>query len=312
MHIDWASYAPPQPTRPGLTVFEDYPLEELLDYIDWGPFFNAWELSGPYPDILEDPHKGETARSLFADAQFMLRQIVEERWLRARATVGLFPAAAVEDDVVLFRDQARKDVLSRFHFLRQQKPKADGQPHLCLADFVAPMEAALPDHLGLFAVTAGLGIDLKVAEFEARHDDYSAILLKALADRLAEALAERMHEHTRRELWAYAGDEALDNAELIAERYRGIRPAPGYPACPDHSEKRALFDLLDAETHSCMELTSGFAMLPTASVSGFYFAHPQSQYFVLGNILDDQLEDYAERTGAGIDSARRNLVANIA
>ncbi|MBT8445591.1 MAG: B12-binding domain-containing protein, partial [Gammaproteobacteria bacterium] len=311
LDIDWSAYQPVPPARPGLTVVEDYPLDELVDYMDWGPFFNAWELTGRFPDILDDPAKGETARQLFADAKEMLDRIVNERWLKARATVALCPAAAEGDDVVIYSDYTRSNEIERFNFLRQQKPKAKGQANFCLADFVAPIDSGVADHVGFFAVTAGEGIDRKVAEFEAAHDDYSAILLKALADRLAEALAERIHERVRREWWGYASGEALDNRALIGEQYLGIRPAPGYPACPDHSEKRKLFDLLDAETNSGMSLTSGYAMLPAASVSGYYFAHPQSQYFILGNVLEDQLEDYARRKGIEVKEARINLVANL-
>jgi 5-methyltetrahydrofolate--homocysteine methyltransferase len=309
--IEWDGYEPPAPCQPGITVFDDYPLAELIDYIDWTPFFQTWEMSGRYPDILDDPDKGEAARSLFEDARRMLDRIVAEKWLRARATVGLFPAASQGDDVVVYAGPGREQELERLCFLRQQKPKASGQPNFCLADFVAPEDSGWQDHVGLFAVTAGLGIEERVTAFETDNDDYSSILLKALADRLAEALAERMHQRVRKEIWAYAPDEALDPAELIAEQYQGIRPAPGYPACPDHSEKKKLFALLDAGAGSEMQLTSGYAMLPAASVSGYYFSHPQSQYFVLGTILGDQLADYARRKGISEDEARRNLVANI-
>ncbi|MBT8061604.1 MAG: methionine synthase [Gammaproteobacteria bacterium] len=308
---DWDAYSPLAPARPGVHVFEDFELEKLVELIDWTPFFQTWELSGRYPDILDDPAKGETARSLFDDARAMLKAIVSDGWLKARATVALLPAAADGDDVVIYRDESRSEELQRMCFLRQQKAKAAGKPHLCLADFVAPADSGLEDHIGLFAVTAGLGIEEKVAEFEAQNDDYSSILLKALADRLAEALAEYMHREVRCNTWGYAQDEELDSEALIAEQYRGIRPAPGYPACPDHSEKRKLFDLLDAERNSKMELTGGYAMLPAASVSGYYFAHPDSQYFVVGTILEDQLEDYAQRKGIGESEARRNLVSNI-
>jgi len=308
---DWQACRPETPARPGLTVFEDYPLEDLRDCIDWTPFFQTWELAGRYPEILDDPEKGETARHLFEDANRMLDRIIGEKWLRARATVGLFPAAADGDDVLVYEDDTRTVVRERLCFLRQQKAKAEGRTHSCLADFIAPVDSGTEDYIGLFAVTAGLGIETRVAEFEAAHDDYSAILLKALADRLAEALAERMHQRVRTEIWGYAADEALDNEGLIAERYRGIRPAPGYPACPDHSEKKKLFALLDAESNSRMRLTGGYAMLPAASVSGYYFAHPQSRYFVLGNILEDQLEDYATRKGITVAEARRHLAANL-
>ena len=308
---DWKHYETTEPARPGLTVFENYPLDELLDYIDWTPFFQTWELSGRYPDILDDPDKGEAARSLYQDAQEMLPKIIDEKWLWASATVGLFPAAADNDDVLIYTNPERTEVLQRMAFLRQQKAKASGQPNFCLADFIAPLEMGPQDHIGLFAVTAGLGIERKVAEFEAQHDDYSSILLKALADRLAEALAERMHERVRKEIWGFAADESLDSQALISEQYRGIRPAPGYPACPDHSEKKKLFELLDASVNSKMELTEGYAMLPAAAVSGYYFAHPKSQYFVLGNILEDQLADYSKRKDISLQEARRNLVANL-
>jgi 5-methyltetrahydrofolate--homocysteine methyltransferase len=309
---EWDDARPLAPARPGLTVFEDFPLKDLVDYIDWTPFFQTWELSGRYPDILDDPEKGETASSLYEDARSMLDKIISERWLRARATIGLFPAASDGDDVLIYGGDDRGEVLERLCFLRQQKPKRSGQPNFCLADFIAPLSSGVKDHIGLFAVTTGLGIEEKVAEFEAAHDDYSAILLKALADRLAEALAERTHELVRKETWGYEAGEELDNQALIAEEYKGIRPAPGYPACPDHSEKKKLFALLDAETNSKMQLTEGYAMLPAAAVSGYYFAHPKSQYFVLGNVQEDQLKDYATRKGVSIEEVRRNLVANLA
>jgi 5-methyltetrahydrofolate--homocysteine methyltransferase len=282
-----------------------------VPFIDWTPFFQTWEMQGRYPDILEDPEKGEAARSLFSDAQVMLKQIVEEHWLSARATVGIFPAAAEGDDVLLYSDESRQTIEQRLNFLRQQKPKASGRHNRCLSDFIAPVSTGLKDHIGLFAVTAGLGIEVKLAEYEKTHDDYAAIMLKALADRLAEALTEHTHRLVRRTVWAYDAQESLENQALIAEEYRGIRPAPGYPACPDHSEKEKIFELLDAENNSNMELTSGFAMLPAASVSGYYFAHPQSSYFVLGIILEDQLLDYAKRKNISPEQARRLLVANI-
>jgi len=307
----WSAADISQPAKPGLHVFEDIELAELVPLIDWTPFFQTWELQGRYPEILEDKHKGEAARSLFSDAQTMLKQIVEENWLDARATVGIFPASADGDDVVIYADETRMTELRRLNFLRQQKPKARGRYNRCLSDFIAPAESGLPDHIGMFAVTAGLRIEDKLAEYEKNHDDYASIMLKALADRLAEALAEHTHQRVRRTLWAYDPQESLDNQALIKEDYRGIRPAPGYPACPDHSEKEKIFELLDAETNSKMELTSGYAMLPASSVSGYYFAHPQSSYFVLGNILDDQLIDYAGRKNISPDQARRLLAANI-
>ena len=302
---------PPQPpATTGLTVIEDYPLADLVDTIDWTPFFQSWELSGRFPDILDDPEKGEAASNLYRDARAMLERIVDEGWLQAKATVGFFPAASDGDDVILYEDDSRSSELQRLNFLRQQKHKPEGRPHYCLADFVAPQDSGLEDHIGLFAVTAGLGIEPHVAAFEAAHDDYSAIILKALADRLAESLAERMHQRVRKELWGYAADETLDNEALIAEAYQGIRPAPGYPACPEHSEKVKLFELLDANRNSGMSLTGGYAMLPAAAVSGYYFAHPQSQYFVLGDIQNDQVEDYADRKGIDPDEVERLLPAN--
>ena len=307
----WSAEDICQPAMPGLHVFDDIKLAELLPLIDWTPFFQTWELQGRYPDILEDADKGEAARSLFDDAQTMLAKIVEENWLGARATVGIFPAASSGDDVVIYTDESRDTERRRLNFLRQQKPKATGRFNRCLSDFIAPTSSGLQDHIGLFAVTTGLGIEEKLAEYEQQHDDYSAIILKALADRLAEALAEHTHRRVRKTLWAYDPQESLDNEALITENYRGIRPAPGYPACPDHSEKEKVFELLDAENNSNMELTSGYAMLPAASVSGYYFAHSQSSYFVLGNILEDQLLDYAKRKNISPEQARRLLVANV-
>ena len=307
----WSAEDICQPARPGLHVFDDIKLAELLPLIDWTPFFQTWELQGRYPQILEDADKGEAARGLFADAQAMLAKIVEENWLGARATVGIFPAASSGDDVVIYTDESRDTERLQLNFLRQQKPKATGRFNRCLSDFIAPASSGLQDHIGLFAVTTGLGIEEKLAEYEQQHDDYSAIILKALADRLAEALAEHTHRRVRKTLWAYDPQESLDNEALITENYRGIRPAPGYPACPDHSEKEKVFELLDAENNSNMELTSGYAMLPAASVSGYYFAHSQSSYFVLGNILEDQLLDYAKRKNITPEQARRLLVANV-
>jgi 5-methyltetrahydrofolate--homocysteine methyltransferase len=307
----WSDKDIAQVAKPGLHVFADVELTELVPLIDWTPFFQTWEMNGRYPQILDDAIKGAAARSLFADAQTMLKQIVEENWLAARATVGIFPASADGDDVVIYDDESRHTERLRLNFLRQQKAKAPGRHNGCLSDFIAPVSSGLADHIGLFAVTAGLGIEKKVVEFEKLNDDYNAILIKALADRLAEALAEHTHRRLRRTLWAYDPQESLSNEALIAEAYRGIRPAPGYPACPDHSEKKKIFELLHAVQNSNMELTGGYAMLPAASVSGYYFAHPQSKYFVLGNIMEDQLLDYAERKKISPEQARRMLVANI-
>jgi 5-methyltetrahydrofolate--homocysteine methyltransferase len=306
--IDWAAYAPPVPTFLGVRAFEDYPLAELVPYIDWMPFFNAWEFAGKFPDILTDPVVGESAASLYADAQRMLKTLVEEKWLQARAVVGFFPANTVnDDDIQLYADDTRTALGPRLHHLRQQKSKPQDQAQLCLADFVAPAASGRADYVGAFAVTAGIGIDAHVARFEAAHDDYSSIMLKALADRLAEALAERMHERVRRELWGYNAGEHLANADLIREEYPGIRPAPGYPACPDHTEKATLWTLLDAERMAGITLTESFAMFPTAAVSGFYFSHPKSHYFGVGKIDRDQVTSYAQRKGMSLADTERWL-----
>jgi len=309
--IDWSAYMPPKPSFTGIKVFDDYPLDDLRDRIDWTPFFRTWELAGTYPRILDDEAVGESARSLFKDANEMLDRIIAEKWLTARAVIGFWPANAVGDDVELYTDDERREVLATCHFLRQQIDKREGRPDFCLADFVAPKNTGLADYLGGFAVTAGHGIEDKLAAFEAAHDDYNAILLKALADRLAEALAERLHERVRKEFWGYAPDEALSNEELIKEKYRGIRPAPGYPACPDHSEKPELFRLLDATENAGISLTDSFAMMPAASVSGYYFAHPDARYFGVGKIGRDQVADYARRRGVSVEQVERWLSSNL-
>jgi len=304
---DWTNYDPPAPLQPGLHVFDDYPLAELLPLIDWTPFFNTWELAGRYPAILDDAVVGRQARELFADAQAMLKKIVEEKWLRAKAVIGLFPAQSIGDDVVVDVE----GVPATLHFLRQQADKPVERPDFCLADFIAPRDSGKRDWIGAFAVTAGLGIDEHVARFEADHDDYNAILLKALADRLAETLAERMHQRVRTEFWGYAAGESLDAEALIGEKYRGIRPAPGYPACPEHSEKSTLFAMLDAPGNAGMSITDHFAMLPAASVSGWYFSHPRSQYFVVGRVSKEQVADYARRKGVSLQQAERWLASNL-
>jgi 5-methyltetrahydrofolate--homocysteine methyltransferase len=309
--LDWASYTPPKPTRLGLQTFHDFPLQELVERIDWTPFFRTWEMSGIFPAILEAPATKEVARALFDDAQRMLKRIVEEGWLRARGVVGFFPANAIGDDVALYADERRAERIGTVHTLRQQMEKPPGRPSLALADFVAPAQSGKADYLGAFAVTAGHGIEERLRAFEADHDDYSSILLKALADRLAEAFAERLHEKVRKELWGYAPDEQLDNEALITERYRGIRPAPGYPACPDHTEKAALFSLLEATIRTGIELTESFAMLPTAAVSGFYFSHPEAQYFGVGKIHRDQVEEYAARQGKSVPEVERWLAPSL-
>ena len=310
--IDWPHQTPTKPTFLGTRVFDDYDLSELVSAIDWTPFFRTWELKGTYPRILDDPKEGEAAQSLLNDARAMLQRIVGEKWLTARGVIGLFPANAVnDDDIEVFTGEDRTRVRTVCHFLRQQQGKSADRANLCLADFVAPRESGVADYIGAFAVTTGIGIDAHVARFEADHDDYSAIMLKALADRLAEAFAERLHERVRKDFWGYAADEDLDNEALIRERYQGIRPAPGYPACPDHSEKPALFDLLNAPEKAGIQLTESFAMLPTASVSGFYFAHPDARYFGVGRVNRDQVEDYARRKGVTIEQAEKWLAPNL-
>jgi 5-methyltetrahydrofolate--homocysteine methyltransferase len=309
--IDWGEYEPPEPATPGVTVFDDYPLDELVERIDWKPFFQTWELSGSFPQILDDPTVGESAREVYEDAQRMLAQLVEERWLQARAVIGFWPANSDGDDIELYSDDSRETVLATAHSLRQQTNSEHERENFALADFIAPRDSGVADYLGGFAVTAGIGLDERVAQFQAEHDDYQSIMLKALADRLAEALAERMHERVRRELWGYSADEALDNEALISEQYRGIRPAPGYPACPDHTEKQTLFDLLDAEANTSITLTESFAMHPGASVSGWYFSHPEARYFGVGRIERDQIDDYARRKGWTVEEVERWLAPNL-
>jgi 5-methyltetrahydrofolate--homocysteine methyltransferase len=305
--IDWSGYTAPKPALNGTRVFAEYPLHELVERIDWTPFFRAWELAGNYPEILADPVVGESAKKLYADARKMLERIVREKWLTAKGVVGFWPCRREGDDVVLYSDETRTKEISRLFFLRQQIEKRAPRANMCLADFVSP-EA---DWIGGFAVTAGHGIEQHLARFKADHDDYSDILLKALADRLAEAFAERLHERVRKTLWGYAPEEALSNEELVREKYRGIRPAPGYPACPDHSQKPELFRLLNAGQNAGIQLTESFAMVPTSAVSGYYFAHPDAQYFGVARIGKDQVEDYAKRRGVSIEQAERWLRPNI-
>ncbi len=305
---DWNAYAPPAPKQPGLHVFDDYPLAELVEYIDWSPFFNAWELAGKFPAILDDAVVGKQATELYRDARTMLERIVAEKWLTARGVIGFWPANSVGDDVALAHDDGTTTML---HHLRQQADKPVERPDFCLSDFVAPQASGKQDWIGGFAVTAGTGIEPHIERFLADHDDYSAIILKALADRLAEAFAERMHERVRKEFWGYAADEVLDNDALIDEQYAGIRPAPGYPACPDHTEKATLFRLLDATGNAGIELTEGFSMYPAAAVSGWYFSHPRSQYFVVGRLTKEQVADYAKRKGWSQAEAERWLASNL-
>ena len=309
LDFDWANYTPPKPTFLGVRTLKNFPLEELVPFIDWSPFFQTWDLAGRYPQILEDEIVGASAREVFGHAQKMLDQIVKGRWLTANGVFGLFPANRQGDSIEVYADETRRQPLQTFHHLRQQNEKPQGNPNLCLADFVAP--AGVPDYLGAFAVTAGVGCEERVKAFEAKGDDYSAILLKALADRLAEAFAECLHAKVRRDAWGYAADETLTNEELVAEKYRGIRPAPGYPACPEHSEKAPLFRLLDAPAKAGVSLTESFAMWPAAAVSGFYFSHPQAKYFAVGKIGADQLDDYAARKGWERSTAERWLAPNL-
>jgi 5-methyltetrahydrofolate--homocysteine methyltransferase len=310
--IDWENYVPPKPNVLGVEAFDDYPLEEIRPYIDWTPFFHSWQMKASYPRILDDPEKGPEARKLFEDAQALLDRIVAERWLRARAVVGLFPANALpNDDVEVYADESRSSVLTTLHFLRQQKTKPPGRPNRSLADFVASREMGLEDHVGLFAVTVGIGAEEAARRFEEEHDDYNAIMVKGLADRLAEAFAEHMHERVRQELWGYAKDEKLNNEALIREEYRGIRPAPGYPACPEHTEKRTLWELLDVEENAGIALTESCAMSPGAAVSGYYFSHPDSTYFGVAEIGRDQVSDYASRKGMSLAEAERWLAPNL-
>jgi len=310
--IEWSDYTPPAPTFTGRKVLDDISLGMFKKYIDWMPFFNAWEFHGKYPDILSDRVVGEAARTLFTDASVMLEKIISEQWLQARAVLGFFPANSVDhDDVCIFADENRQKELMRLCHLRQQRSKPDGQSHDCLADFVAPHDSGIKDFIGVFAVTAGIGIDEHIARFEADHDDYSSILLKALADRLAEALTEYLHERVRKDFWAYDANEKLTNDALIAEAYRGIRPAPGYPACPDHTEKGKLWQLLEVESAIDLRLTESYAMFPTAAVSGFYFSHPDSKYFSVGKIARDQVESFAKRKGMSPGEAEKWLAPNL-
>jgi len=292
-----------------------------VPYIDWTPFFHTWELKGSYPKILDDAEKGEEAKKLFADAQEMLAQIVDERWLKARAVVGLFPANSInDDDIEIYQDNTRKEVKMTLHHLRQQTERPPGKPNRCLADFVAPKESGKEDYVGAFVVTAGIGIGEHVSRFEKQHDDYRSIMLKALADRLAEAFAEHMHDRIRHVNWGYESgkwtpcngmEKEFDNTKLVKEDYASIRPAPGYPACPDHTEKPLLWKLLDAEKNSGVGLTDSYAMWPAASVSGWYFSHPDSSYFGVGKINRDQVEDYAKRKGMTMAEAERWLAPNL-
>jgi 5-methyltetrahydrofolate--homocysteine methyltransferase len=325
---DWSQFTPPKPAIlqqpmdvPGLQrvqssaghtlfVFENYSLDDLREYIDWTPFFHAWELKGRYPKILDDAHKGAQARELFSDAQEMLDTLIKENWLRAKAVFGFFPAAGIDESIQIY-DESRQNVSLSLQHLRQQNRRPEGKANQCLSDWIAPESSGLNDYIGAFAVTTGVGIEKHVARFEADHDDYNAIMLKILADRLAEAFAERLHQRVRTEFWGYAAAESMNNEQLIDEAYQGIRPAPGYPACPDHTEKAALWKLLEADSRADISITESFAMLPAASVSGWYFAHPQSRYFGVGQIDQDQLEAYAAQKDMPLEEARRWLAPSL-
>ncbi len=307
----WGNYEPVKPTFLGTKVIDHFPLDTLVWYIDWTPFFQTWEMAGSYPKIFDDKVIGNEARKLFDDAQVMLKKIITEEWLSARAVIGFFPANSDGDDVIVYTDDSRRQILETLHHLRQQNMKAPGRPNFCLSDFIAPVDSGKADYIGAFAVTTGIGIEEKLRQFEQDHDDYSAIMLKALADRLAEAFAEYMHQAVRKDYWGYAKDEAYANEQLISEAYQGIRPAPGYPACPDHTEKAKLFEMLDVTESTSIELTESYAMYPASAVSGWYFSHPDAQYFNVGKIDKDQLADYARRKGIAEDEAERWLAGHL-
>ena len=309
--LDWRASSPVKPTFLGTRAFTDFPLADLVPYIDWSPFFQTWDLWGKYPDILQDATVGEAAREVFDNAKIMLAQMVKEKWLTANGVIGFWPANSVGDAIEIYADDTRKTVVHTFQHLRQQNEKPAGNPNQSLADFIAPKTSGVADYLGGFAVTSGIGCDERAKAFEAQHDDYNSIMVKALADRLAEAFAECLHHRVRQELWGYAKDEALSNADMVAEKYQGIRPAPGYPACPEHSEKAPLFELLNASDAAKITLTDSYAMWPTAAVSGFYFSHPESHYFAVGKIGNDQVEDYAKRKGWSVPTAERWLAPNM-
>lgn len=310
--IDWDNYTPPVPNKLGIEVFEDYPLAKLAECIDWTPFFIAWELAGRFPRILTDEVVGKEATKLYEDAKTMLDKIIDEKWVTAKGVYGLFPANSIgHDDIEIYTNNERDGLLMTMHSLRQQTQKPPGQPNFALADFVAPEETNVKDYIGAFAVATGFGMEERIKQFEDDHDDYSAIILKALADRLAEAFAERLHQHVRKEFWGYHSNETLENEDLIAEKYQGIRPAPGYPACPDHTEKPLIWDLLKVEENAGITLTESYAMYPTAAVSGIYFSHPESRYFGLGKINKDQVQDYAHRKGESLHAVERWLSPNL-
>jgi len=310
--INWKETEVRKPDKPGIHTFRNFPIGDLKKYIDWGPFFIAWEMKGKYPAILDDPKAGGEARKLFDDANELLDKIICDGLLTAHGVAGLFPANSAGDDIEVYTDESRKEVLVTLHTLRQQAKKRKGEPNKALADYIAPKETGMQDYIGGFAVTAGHGLKELAERYEADHDDYNSILLKSIGDRLAEAFAEYLHEKVRKELWGFAPDEDFDNSDLIREKYTGIRPAPGYPAQPDHTEKPPLFDLLSAQKYTGITLTESYAMNPAASVSGLFFSHPESQYFNLGKIQRDQVEDYAHRKGMSVKEAERWLGPNLA
>jgi 5-methyltetrahydrofolate--homocysteine methyltransferase len=311
VEIDWEGYNPPKPTFLGTRTFEDYPISELRNYIDWSPFFRTWMLTGKYPDILKDETVGEQAQSLFDDANKLLDEIVEQNLLKSKGVIGFYPSVSYGDDIKIYKDENLTEELAEFHFLRQQTKKRAGQPNSSLADYIAPREAGITDYVGFFAVTAGIGIENIITKYKKANDDYMVILVKAVADRLAEAFAERLHERVRKEFWGYSDEENFKNEELIAEKYSGIRPAPGYPACPDHTEKRILFDLMEVGKNAQIKLTESFAMYPASSVSGIYFSHPQSKYFRVGNIGEDQVIEYARRKSCTKEEVEKWLSPNL-
>ena len=310
--IDWSNYSVSTPQQKGVHVIENQDLDQLVPYIDWSPFFRSWDLHGHYPEILNDPIVGEQATELFADAQVMLSELLENKSLIAKAVFGLFPANSVDDDdIEVYADETRQAVVGKFYTLRQQLKKRAGKPNIALADFIAPKTVGCADHIGAFCVTAGFGTQELAEQYERDHDDYSSIMVKALADRFAEAFAEYLHEKVRKEYWGYAQDESFQNTELIKEKYQGIRPAPGYPACPDHLEKHMLWELLQVEKNIGVRLTESLAMWPAASVSGYYFAHPEAHYFGVGKITPDQVESFAKRKGMPIEEAEKWLRPNL-
>jgi 5-methyltetrahydrofolate--homocysteine methyltransferase len=313
--LDWNNYKVQKPSFLGIRVYEDFPIEALVKYIDWSPFFHSWEIKGKYPDVFDNPTYGQEARHLFDDANALLQSVIQNKWLTAKATIGMFPANSVGEDIEVYHFEEsngmvredRNKVNYVLHHLRQQNKKADGLPNYSLADFIAPKDTGLQDYIGSFVVSAGFGTDELAEKFEADHDDYRSILIKALSDRLAEALAEKMHETVRQKLWGYDPAEQLSNEQLIREKYRGIRPAPGYPACPDHLEKKTLFDMLRIRDNIGVELTESLAMYPAASVSGWYFSNPASRYFAVNRILKDQVVDYARRKEMSVSEIEKWL-----